>query len=181
MKSQNNKHTGYMVAILLLLVVGVGIGYAALTTTLSINGTSGIGKVTWDVHFENVAITSGSATATRPAAVDSNTTTVTYEVPLATPGQFYEFTVNVKNAGTLPAKLSADPILSGVSTDQDVYINYTVTYSDGSAIKANDTLAAGSTKTIKVRVEYDKNVTASQLPTTAQTLNLTYSMNYIQG
>lgn len=181
MKGQNNKHTGYMIAILLLLVVGIGIGYAALTTTLNITGTSGIGKVTWDVHFENIAVTPGSVTATKAATIDSNTTTVTYEVSLASPGQYYEFTVNVKNGGTLPAKLSAAPILAGVSTEQNVYTNYTVVYSDGSAIKANDTLAAGTSKTLKVRVEYDKNITASQLPTTAQTLNLTYSMNYVQG
>lgn len=181
MKSSNNNRGKYIVAILLLLVVGIGVGYAALATTLNINGTSKIDKVTWDVHFENAQATAGSATATVPVVIDSNTTTVNYEVSLTTPGQFYEFTVDVKNAGTLPAKLSAAPTLAGVSTAQDVYVNYTVTYDDGSAIQANDTLAANASRKIKVRVEYDKNVTASQLPTTAQTLNLTYSMNYVQG
>lgn len=181
MKDQNSKKISYVVIILLLLVVGIGIGYAALSTSLNINGTSNIEKVTWDVHFENVQVTAGSATATVPASVAVNTTTINYEVSLALPGQFYEFTVDVKNGGTLPAKLSTAPILGGVSAAQEVYTNYTVTYSDGAAINTNDVLAAGASKKMKVRVEYDKNVDMSQLPTTAQTLTLTYSMNYIQG
>lgn len=175
-----NKKNSYIIIIALLLLVCIGVGYAALTTQLKINGTSKIEKVTWDVHFENIRVTSGSATATKAAVVEGSTT-VNYSVTLTVPGSYYEFTVDVKNGGTLPAKLSATPTLSGLSAAQDVYANYTITYSDGTAIKANDTLLAGATKTLKVRVEYDKNITASQLPTAEQTLNLTFSMNYIQG
>lgn len=175
---RNNKN-GFIIVIVLLLVC-IGVGFAALSTQLNITGTSNISKVTWDVHLENVKVTAGSATATKAAVVEGSTT-VNYSVTLPVPGSYYEFTVDAKNGGTLPAKLSATPTLSGLSAAQDVYTNYTITYSDGSAIKANDTLAAGAARTLKVRVEYDKNITASQLPTAAQTLNLTFSMNYIQG
>ena len=43
----------YLTAILAVLIL-IGIGYAALTTTLNITGTTTIKKITWDVHFENI-------------------------------------------------------------------------------------------------------------------------------
>lgn len=175
------KKNSYVIPLLLLLVVTISIGYAALSTTLNINGTSKITKQSWSVYFDTLTVTSGSVTPTTAATIDSGKTTVSYSVSLTKPGDFYEFSVVVKNAGTIPAKISAAPTLSGVSNAQDVYVNYTVKWSDNSTIAAGNTIAAGSTKTAKVRVEYDKNITASQLPTADQTLNLKFSMNFVQG
>lgn len=178
MKKKNSKK--FVLALLVLLLLTVSVGYSALSTTLNINGTSKINNATWDVHFENIKVTSGSVSATKVATIDTATTTVNYNVDLTKPGDFYEFIVDVKNAGSINAKLSALPTLSGVSAAQDVYTNYTVTYKDGTAIKADDKLASGETKTLKVKVEFDKNVANNQLPTEAQTLNLTFAMNYVQ-
>lgn len=180
--SKKNKRSNKGVALLLLLILGISIGYAALTATLNINGNSTIGKASWNVHFENLQKTEGSETATVEAAINEDKMTINYTVDLVEPGDFYEFTVDVKNAGTIPAKLSALPTMSGVSAEQDVYVNYTVTYEDGTEVKAGDELAAnGGVKTLKVRVEYDPTITSDQLPTEDQSLTLTYSMNYIQA
>ncbi|MBQ8659546.1 MAG: hypothetical protein IJ475_01745 [Bacilli bacterium] len=169
-------------ALALLILVLMSVGYAALSTNLNINGTASVAKAGWSVYFTGVSVTSGSVSATTaPTASGTSTTSLTYSVALTEPGDFYEFTVQVKNAGTLAAKLNAAPTLSGLSTAQDVYTNYTVTYSDGTAIKAGDTIAAGASKTLKVRVEYDSSISASQLPTSAQTLTLTCTMNYVQA
>ena len=48
--------------IIILLVMSMGIGYAFLTTTLTIDGVSDIDSSSWDVHFENVQVQSGSVT-----------------------------------------------------------------------------------------------------------------------
>ena len=180
MKKKSKKNSSYLIAILLLLLVGVSVGYAALSTTLNINGKSTIGKATWDVHFENLKVTSGSVTATKAATIDSGNTNITYEIPLNTPGEYYEFTVDVANDGTIPAKVSAAPTLSGINTSADVYLNYTVTYADGRAIAVNDKLAVGGTATYKVRVEFDQNISSSQLPTNGATLDLAFAVNYVQ-
>ena len=177
---KKDKRTNMVMAIILVLIVGISIGYAALTAALNIQGQTTINSTKWDVHFETLNVTSGSVTATTPAAIQTNKLDITYGVELNEPGDFYEFTVNVKNAGTIPAKLSADPTLAGLSSAQKVYTSYTATYSDGTAVSANDKLAAGASKTIKVRVEYKTNITADQLPTTAQNVTLTYAMNYVQ-
>ncbi|MBQ2639342.1 MAG: hypothetical protein IJF92_01060 [Bacilli bacterium] len=177
---KQDKRTNMVMAIILVLIVGISIGYAALTAALNITGQTTIGSPSWDVHFETLNVTSGSATATTPAAIQTNKLDINYAVTLNQPGDFYEFTVNVKNGGTIAAKLSANPTLAGLSDAQKVYTTYTATYSDGTTVSANDKLAAGASKTIKVRVEYKTDITASQLPTTAQNVTLTYAMNYIQ-
>ena len=183
--NNEKKGRGSFIAILVLvLVLGISIGYAALSTTLNINGSTTIGKSSWDVHFANVkATTTTGATVTKaPTITEGKTTEVTYEVTLPTPGTFYEFTVDVVNAGSLDAKLSADATVEGVSAAQAVYTKYSVVWSDtGVAPKTGDVITAGQKKTAKVRVEYNKDVTAAQLPTTDQVLTLTASMNFIQA
>ena len=177
MKKKSGKKV--VLSLLALLLLTITVGYAALSTTLNINGTSKINNATWNVQFKNLTVTPGSVSATKAATIDS-ATEIDYNVELIKPGDFYEFTVDVTNTGTIDAKLGEAPILSGVSAEQDVYTNYTVTYSDDTAINANDKLAAGATKKLKVRVEFDRNITNSQLPTEAQTLDLKFAMNYVQ-
>ena len=177
MKKKSGKKV--VLSLLALLLLTITVGYAALSTTLNINGTSKINNATWNVQFKNLTVTPGSVSATKAATIDS-ATEIDYNVELIKPGDFYEFTVDVTNTGTIDAKLGEAPILSGVSAEQDVYTNYTVTYIDDTAIHANDKLAAGTTKKLKVRVEFDRNITNSQLPTEAQPLNLTFAMNYVQ-
>jgi len=175
------KKNSSFVVIALLLIVTISIGYAALSTTLNINGTSTIKTQTWDVHFANVKVTTNTgATVTKaPTITEGKTTEVTYNVALNKPGSVYEFTVDVVNGGSIAAKTSAAPTLGG-NTQTGIF-NYTVTWSDGSAITANTTLAAGATKTAKVRVEYKKDITVSQLPTADTALTLTCSIPYVQA
>lgn len=178
---KKNIRRNYAIIVVLLLVIGISIGYAALSATLNINGQTTISKSNWDVHFGNLNITDGSVTATTDAAIDTNKTDINYSVTLAQPGDYYEFTVDVTNAGTIPAKIASTPTLAGLSDEQKVYTNYTVTYQDGSTVSADDALSAGTTKTLRVRVEYKTDINSTQLPTTAQTVNLTFAMNFIQG
>lgn len=104
-----------------LIILGVivlfllfGIGYAYLSCNLTINGTSSINNATWDIHFENISVTSGSVSANTPV-IDTNKTTVTYDVTLTNPGDFYEFTVDVVNEGSIDGMIdSISSKLNGV-------------------------------------------------------------------
>ena len=184
MKNTNRKFT--LLAVALLLVISIG--YAALSTTLQINGTANIASNSWDVHFANIQTTAGSATpTTAPTVSGTNTTSLTWVVSLAKPGDFYEFTVDSVNGGTINAKIADNGITkTEMTSTQDTYLTYTVTYADGTAIAAGDTLAkageTGNTKTIKVRVEYDANVTPEQINALTEPLEvkLDYSLDYVQ-
>ena len=185
MKKKAKKYVSVLVLILLLL--GVTVGFSALSTSLNITGTSKIKVATWDVHFENVEETTGSVDATTAPTISTNNgvagTKITYAVELTTPGDFYEFTVDVVNDGSVDAKLSALPTLSGVSTAQEVYTNYTFTHANASdgAIAVGEVIKAGESKKFKVRVEFDSDISASDLPTENQEMELTVDMNYEQA
>lgn len=172
---------------LLIMVAAITIGYSALSSTLNITGTSRITAAGWDVHFANVNVASGSVTGSQVVQAPTITQVggkdikVEYEVNLMVPGEYYEFTVNVVNGGTIDAKLSAAPTLTGVSSAQDVYVNYTFTHSDNSAVTVGETIAAGASRTYKVRIEFDSDITAAQLPQTQQTLTLGVAMTWEQA
>ena len=169
------------VIVLLLLLMSVTIGYSALSSNLDITGTSKISNAKWDVHFDEPTVTRGSVTATSAPELSNEDLSITYSVVLTKPGDFYEFTVDVVNDGTVAAKLNAVPTISGVGTDQDVYTNYTFTHANGSAVAAGETIAAGDSASFKVRVEFDRNISADDLPESEQTMNLKVEMNYVQA
>ena len=177
-KSKNKKRS--LLLILLLLVVGISVGYAALATTLNINGNTTIEKASWDIHFENLVKTTGSETATTEAAIDGTKTLIEYTVTLNEPGDFYEFTVDIVNNGTIDAMIS-EVLKEGLTTEQEKYISYTATYSDGMALEEKDYLKSGEKENIRVRVKYRDDISAAELPTENQTLSLKFTITYIQA
>lgn len=190
MRRQRRNKTFLLVLALLL----VGVGYAALSSNLNINGTTKVSATIWDVHFENVAATSLSnvTPSTAPSApAESKVTTLTYAVTLVKPGDIYEFTVDVKNAGTLDAMLSSftNQIKVGSGAWQAVdsssvpgYLIYSVTYSDDTTITENSKLTTGSSKKIKIHVEFNPDITNAQLSEAAgKTIYFQVAMNYVQS
>ena len=178
--NKNKRKLNYMILIIMILVVSIG--YAILSSNLNIVGSSQISAPTWDIHWENVQVSSGSVTASTPA-IDTAKTTVSYSVTLNLPGDYFEFTVDAKNAGTIDGMISAvSSKLNGTEiTTIPNYLEYSVTYSDGIAIQNNHLLEAGKSETYKVRVGYKKDISATDLPSTEQTLNLSFSVTYVQA
>ncbi len=177
LKRYRLSHT--FILVVALMIFGLGIGYAAISTTLTIDGTSDIDSASWDVHFNNVQVTSGSVSATTPAI--SNNTSVSFSANLANPGDFYEFKIDVVNAGTLDAKLDGIEILPVLTQAQQNYFKYTVTYLDGIDIGVNDALESGDTETLLIRFEYLTQSDTSLYPTDDTNFNFSVSMTYVQG
>ena len=51
MSKNNKKNSKKTVYLILVLILGISVGYAALSATLKINGTSTIKSAKWSVHF----------------------------------------------------------------------------------------------------------------------------------
>ena len=80
---------------------------------------------------------------------------------------------------SVSSKLGTTEIVSGTLPS---YLTYSVTYSDGVPITSKQILAGnGGTETIKVRLEFKKDVTANQLPGENTTLALNFQVNYVQA
>lgn len=167
------------IVVVMILLFGMGIGYASLSQTLEIDGTSDIDSASWNVHFENVQVTTGSVTAATPTITDN--TSVSFSATLENPGDFYEFTVDLVNSGTLNAKLDGLEVLPVLTSEQANYFHYSVTYSDGTAIQNLDALDAGTQEIILVRFEYLELDDTSLYPEDDMDFDFSVSMNYIQG
>ena len=174
------KRRNYIFLILLLLIVGISIGYAALTTTLNINGNTTIEKASWDIHFENLVIESNSVSAIRDAEIDSTKTLIEYSVQLIEPGDFYEFTVDIVNNGSIDAMIS-EVLKQGISSEQEKYIEYVAAYSDLVLLTEKDYLKSGEKENIRVRVKYKDDIEAVDLPTDESSFDFSFSVTYIQA
>ena len=184
--------------ILVIILLGITIGYAALTSTLKINGSTAVTKNTWNIYWDNIANQDG-VTPTTSQIVSENANhpnnIVNFEVAFDKPGDYYEFTVDAVNAGTLDAmitdielKVNDNPIINIVNNSLVTvspsplpsYIKYTVTYADGKEIGLNHLLPKMSnnvetTKTYKIRVEYDKEAVTND---TLVDENVEYSFSF---
>ena len=170
----------FIFSILLILFLLIGIGYAYLTSNLSIAGNTNVSTNTWNIHFENLNVTEGSVTASTPATINGNTTSISFVVDLNRPKDFYEFTVDVKNDGTLPGEVSIST-LSGLDTTSSKIIDYSINYTNGNPVNVGDILNAGAKKTIKVRVFYKDEINPEDFPDTDLTISLTYTLQYVQS
>ena len=179
-KFRYNRKRSYFSIFLLFLVFSIGLGYAALSTTLSIDGSAQFKDARWNVYFNNLNVTSGSVTATTAASI-TNTTTVSFAARLENPNDFYEFTVDVVNGGNMNAMIESFNILPELTTAQQNYLSYTVTYSDGIELAQYQKLDAGDTETLKVRFEYLENSDASLYPTDDDNLTIAFDVTYVQA
>lgn len=198
-KSKKKRSLKYLLVLLLL----ISVGYAAIATTLKINGTATVKSSKWDVYWEptSVSVTQGSVTATGDDAahVTNNTTKdeVAFNVALDEPGDFYEFTVDATNNGSLDAVIAENGVVKKVYTDAEhtqelsnlpEYLEYEVVYAENDGtIAPGQTLAKKSNntptiKTYKVRVKYRDDIDKSVLnESTNQTLYFVFNVNYVQG
>lgn len=181
MKKIRRKVNKPLLYFVFFVFASVTVGYAALSTTLSITGKGTLSKNSWDIHFENLVIVDNGASAVTTApTIDSTKTKVSFNITLSKPGDTYEFTVDAVNKGTIDAMLSGFSATS-LTTDQQKYLTYTVTYSDGATISTKDYLKKGTSETIRVRVRFKDDLTATDLPSSAETLNLTATFVYVQA
>lgn len=194
--SENNK--GFKVLAIVALcvaVAGLSVAYAALSETLNITGTAKVGSVAsnWNVHFNDGTCTkTGGATAGTLTAAGTQATLS--QSTFTAPGDSVTCTFDVQNEGTINAKVSSITIPeastftytgSGDSKDADETLvkgnmEYTLTYDDGSAIAASDTLNAGESKTLKLTLTYKSSATALPVADVNIT-NITSTLVYEQA
>ena len=168
-----------ILTIALVCVFTLTIAYAALNAVLTIQGTAQVTSADWDIHLANPKVTNGSATTNVPQ-IKTNST-MDFSTTLNMPGDFYEFTVDVVNAGSIDAMIENVVKNPELDASQKKYLNYEVTYQNGESITTNQTLVHGTTMPIKVRIEYRKDLIASDLPTGQVVLDLSLTLEYIQS
>ena len=174
----------FFISILFVMVLG----YALISSNLDIVGTLNLKHANWNIHWDSnsVEVAEGSISSELPI-VNSDEDEVSYTINLSNPGDFFQFTLDALNDGDVDGMVgidSLDPVITdgdGEEIELPDYLKYKVTYSDDKEIERYHYLKAGELETIKVRIEFDKEVEKDDLPSEAIQLNITTNLPYRQA
>ena len=135
----------------------------------------------WDVHFENINILYGSVAAIQEPTIDEeNKLDITFSVNLNTPGDFYEFTVDVVNDGNIDAMV--DEINNSILTiEERRYLSFEETYFSGVKVNKYDLLKAGKRVKLRVKLKFRTDITADDLPKEDTSILLSLSTTYVEA
>ena len=175
----NRKILCIVLCVVFVFVLALTIVYAALATTLNISGNAEVIASNWDIYLDNVQLMSGSVNKDLPIINDKRT--VSFSVNLINPGDYYMFTVDVVNNGSIDAMIDGIVKTPELSVEQAKYLNYEVLYQNGDYLNTKQVVEKGSFVRLKVKVEFRKDISSSSLPTNSETLNLSFSINYTQA
>ncbi len=167
---KTRKKQKVIIGTLCAIIVGMAMGYAALSQILTINGTS---KINGDFKIEITKIEESmmsDATTITKNVVGS--TTANFTVDLKKPGSIASYDVTVENKGTVNAILKSIEGVDESDLKEPVDITYFVW-----GVEEGDSLNAGEQRIFHVDVEW--KVSSTSVPTT--TKSLTLKLNYEQN
>ena len=182
--SQRDKRTYIIIALCAILVV-MGVGYAAFSSLLTINGTANISN-SWCLGFDNsktnaYEITKGVSTGEVPTGTmtysgdvcstnlvpHSNLTAVFHQ-----PGDQIEYTLTIKNASTVTAAIKSIKVdnqnITGNTTKTKGNITFTVNFPLDTTLSPNET----TTMTIIAKFQNETDVTGAFAGSESQTISV---------
>ena len=166
MHNSRRKRNIIMVSLLAVLAI-MTIGYAAFSTQLEIKGTSNIDS-RWEVKIISISAGTPVGTAENAVAPSYTDTTANMNVNLYAPGDSMTYEITIQNNGTL------DAVLNSITENNS---NNPAIKFEIAGIKEGDTLLAGETTKMTVKISYDSNVTGQPENTSA---DYTLTLNYTQ-
>ena len=158
-----------IIGTLCAVIVGLAVGYAVLSQTLTINGTGGIAS-DFNILFTDIQEgTMNGATTINKQITDS--TTATFTIDLKKPGDSGEYLITVENRGTIDAMVESISGIDEANSTEPTDITFSI-----SDIAVNDKLLAKESKVFKVKVDWSSSSTS--IPSTNK--NLTLTINFVQ-
>ena len=170
------KSKGIIIGVLCAVIVFMSIGFAALSSQLTINGNATISD-TWNVQITNIEKKEASTGATTTSDPTYTATTANFNVSLKEPGDYAIYTVTVKNTGSLDAVLTQ--ITENEGEGGSAAIKYTVTPGAGSE-QGSDLPKTTGTHTFDVKVEYLSTAVGENAPEANASKSLTVVLDYNQ-
>ena len=176
-KRKRNSKLIFSVLVLAVFILSGLVGYSYLT----VDGNTDVYKNNWNIHFDSESfhvLENSGIVLSQPTFTD-NETKLSFGINLDKPGNKYAFTVDVKNDGSIDGKL-ANVNIEGLENTSN-YLDYSITYDDGVEIKQGDALRFHQKETIKVYLEFKKDITTSDLLNNDANLNLVLDLTYEQA
>ena len=166
-KRLNRTNRNYIIIGLCMVLVIMGVGYAAFSSQLKISGTSNIAS-NFLVKITDIQSSVQSGQASDAEAPTHTDTTATFKTNLVSPGDSMKYDITVENQGNIDAVLESIEVNDGN--------NPAITFQT-SGIENGDELQVSQSDILTVIVSYDSSVT-SQPENTNSTITVT--LNYKQ-
>jgi len=165
---QNRNKRKYVIIGLCLVVFLMGVGYAAFSTALNINGTAEISS-SWDVEITNVETIEQIGDATNKEEPTFTYDTANLRASFIYPGDSIKYRITVSNLGSLNAVIDSAKL---ELDDQNVLIH------EIEGIDAGETLNAGSSKSFTLKITFNEEITSSpNIGNVVASLKLNYLQN----
>lgn len=143
------KSKNVLLLIVIIAILGIGVGYAALSQNLILNGVTTTKKATdWDVKIDSIETEAANSGASEVSATKGEDGTTAEFAATLIPGGSASFKVVISNNGTIPAKVGSFDIKSEGNNAK--YTQCSVTPDTGNA----ESLEGGKTHTFIVTMEY---------------------------
>ena len=176
---------------LLITIVGLTVAFAAMSRTLTINGTATMDTARWNIHFANITNNKVHAATVNSAQITGETT-ITYGVTLTKPGDKAEIEFDVVNSGDIDAYIGGLNVFTlnceNETGDRNIVCNnleWSLKYKETgntNIVAVNDTLTAGQTRHMIYEIGYKES--AETLPeddVTFNDLQITITYNQDMG
>src|SRR5574344_802847 len=133
MKSEKTRNSLIIVGLMVAIVI-MSVGYAALAQQLTINGTAGTGDANWNIEFNSISKNTTLTTegATELATPTASGTSATFNVELAYPGASITYDIEVQNKGTIDATLTSVDGVEAANSSEPSQIVYSIERVDAS-------------------------------------------------
>lgn len=164
--------------ILVTILFLISIGFAVLTSNLSINGLFNFTPNTWNIYLDNIVVDETSTTTGTPS-ISEDKDTITFSASLNKPGDYYSFNVDIVNDSTIDAMLG-NITIEGITSEYSDYLSCLVTYSNGTQANQNDILYKTARVTLNVKLLY-KDITIEQIPEDILNPTISVTINYRQS
>lgn len=178
--NKNKKSKNILLLVILLAIIGIAVGYAALSQNLVLNGTGTVaGSDAWNVHFTKETVINplpsvdDDGVYDQSIVIDDGLLQGTFSATLE-PGASVTYTVNIVNDGTIHAVADGNPTITK-SADSTEYISCTVTPATAHTTELYQ--GSGNTHT------YDVTLTCADmetLPSDTAKATFTVDFDYVQ-
>lgn len=176
MKNSRKSNKKYLIVLLIVFILSLAIGYAAFTDVLKISGTANANG-TFDLEFQNAKVVStvGCDAAETKAEISADKDLLTVTVKdLAYPGAGAQFSVDIVNVGSLPAKVTkVTPV--GLDGTDNIKINGL-----DAITTSHPTIDANGTCSLSFNVEWDPASTAELTETEKNGVQFSLEIEYSQ-
>ncbi len=152
----NRTQRNYIIAGLCMILVIMGVGYAAFSSQLKISGTSNITS-NWSVKITDIQSKVVNGTPTNASEPTHTDTTATFRTRLTNPGDTMQYDVTVLNEGDIDAKL--DKITIPESTNPAIGFEVSG-IEEGSLLRSKETALLTVTVKYNDVTEQPSNLTA---------------------